>query len=72
MLKMGFFTRLGKTTQSFEGVPQRVWEFHIGEYQVCEKWLKDRRERVLPLRILSTTGRLCPRWGDDTDYARGG
>ncbi len=31
----------------FEGVPEAVWSFHIGGYQVCEKWLKDRRGRVL-------------------------
>ncbi len=31
----------------FEGVPENVWNFHIGGYQVCEKWLKDRRGRVL-------------------------
>jgi predicted helicase len=31
----------------FEGVPEKVWNFHIGGYQVCEKWLKDRRERTL-------------------------
>jgi predicted helicase len=34
-------------TQSFKGVPEDVWEFHIGGYQVCEKWLKDRRGREL-------------------------
>jgi predicted helicase len=34
-------------SQYFEGVPQEVWEFHIGGYQVCEKWLKDRRGRQL-------------------------
>lgn len=34
-------------TQYFEGVPQHVWEFRIGGYQVCDKWLKDRRGRVL-------------------------
>ena len=33
--------------QYFEGVPKEVWEFHIGGYQVCEKWLKDRRGRQL-------------------------
>ncbi|MBN1996689.1 N-6 DNA methylase [candidate division KSB1 bacterium] len=33
--------------QYFEGVKPEVWEFHIGGYQVCEKWLKDRRERKL-------------------------
>jgi predicted helicase len=31
----------------FEGITQDVWEFHIGGYQVCEKWLKDRKGRVL-------------------------
>lgn len=34
-------------TQYFEGVPKEVWEFHVGGYQVCEKWLKDRRGRQL-------------------------
>ncbi len=33
--------------QYFEGVPREVWEFHVGGYQVCEKWLKDRRGRQL-------------------------
>ena len=33
--------------QHFEGVPPEVWNFHIGGYQVCEKWLKDRRGRKL-------------------------
>jgi len=34
-------------TQYFGGVPKEVWEFHIGGYQVCEKWLKDRKGRKL-------------------------
>jgi predicted helicase len=34
-------------TQRFEGVPEDVWNFHIGGYQVCEKWLKDRKGRTL-------------------------
>ena len=34
-------------TQYFEGVEPEVWEFHVGGYQVCEKWLKDRQERKL-------------------------
>jgi len=34
-------------TQYFEGVPKDVWDFHVGGYQVCEKWLKDRRGRQL-------------------------
>ncbi|HVG19861.1 MAG TPA: type ISP restriction/modification enzyme [Blastocatellia bacterium] len=31
----------------FAGVPEEVWNFHIGGYQVCWKWLKDRRGRAL-------------------------
>ena len=34
-------------TQYFEGIPPEVWEFHVGGYQVCEKWLKDRKGRSL-------------------------
>ena len=33
--------------QYFGGVPQEIWEFHIGGYQVLHKSLKDRRGRVL-------------------------
>lgn len=29
-------------TRGFHGVPVSTWNFHIGGYQVCEKWLKDR------------------------------
>ncbi|HEY3320749.1 MAG TPA: type ISP restriction/modification enzyme [Planctomycetota bacterium] len=31
----------------FRGVPEEVWNFHVGGYQVCEKWLKDRKGRKL-------------------------
>jgi len=31
----------------FKGVPEDIWNFRIGGYQVCEKWLKDRKGRVL-------------------------
>jgi predicted helicase len=34
-------------SQYFEGVPSEVWNFHIGGYQVCHKWLKDRKGRTL-------------------------
>ena len=34
-------------TSGFTGVPENVWDFHIGGYQVCEKWLKDRKGRTL-------------------------
>ena len=38
-------TKLG--TIGFQGVPEEVWDFHIGGYQVCHKWLKDRKDRTL-------------------------
>jgi predicted helicase len=28
--------------QYFDNVPPEVWGYHIGGYQVCQKWLKDR------------------------------
>jgi hypothetical protein len=31
----------------FRGVPEAVWAFRLGGYQVCEKWLKDRKGRTL-------------------------
>jgi predicted helicase len=34
-------------TQYFDNVSPEVWNFHIGGYQVCNKWLKDRKGRVL-------------------------
>ncbi len=34
-------------TTGFKGVGEGVWNFHIGGYQVCEKWLKDRKGRQL-------------------------
>ncbi|MEP7341987.1 MAG: type ISP restriction/modification enzyme [Acidobacteriota bacterium] len=34
-------------TQFFQGVPLEVWAFHVGGYQVCQKWLKDRKGRQL-------------------------
>ena len=34
-------------SQYFEGVPEAVWDFQIGGYQVLHKWLKDRRGRLL-------------------------
>ncbi len=36
-------------TQCFKPVPQAVWDFYIGGYQVLEKYLKSRKGRVLSL-----------------------
>jgi len=41
-------------TRGFKGVPEEVWNFHIGGYQVCEKWLKDRGpKKGNPGRVLT-------------------
>jgi len=44
--------------QYFEGVEPAVWRFQIGGYQVCEKWLKDRRGRTLDYDDLTHYGKL--------------
>jgi hypothetical protein len=36
-------------SQYFDGVKPEVWEYQIGGYQVCDKWLKDRKGRTLSL-----------------------
>lgn len=33
-------------------VPLKVWAFTIGGYQVCHKWLKDRKGRTLSFEDL--------------------
>jgi hypothetical protein len=33
--------------QYFDGVPASVWNYQIGGYQVANKWLKDRKGRLL-------------------------
>ncbi len=38
-------TRRG--TFGFHGVPEEVWDFYIGSYQVCQKWLNYRKGRIL-------------------------
>ena len=34
-------------TIGFKCVPEEIWDFHIGGYQVSHKWLKDRKGRTL-------------------------
>jgi predicted helicase len=33
--------------QYFANIPNHIWNFYIGGYQVCQKWLKDRKGREL-------------------------
>ena len=54
------------STQYFTNVPAEVWEYEIGAYQVCEKWLKDRKGKTLsheevrqyPMIVVSITETL--------------
>ena len=45
-------------TQHFGPVPSEVYEYQIGGYQVCDKWLKDRKERRLNLDDIRTYCRM--------------
>ena len=38
-------TKPGKI--GFQGVREEIWDFHIGGYRVCYKWLKDRKGQTL-------------------------
>ena len=44
--------------QYFEGISGEVWSYQIGGYQVCDKWLKDRKERILSLDEIQTYCRI--------------
>lgn len=33
--------------QYFDGVSPEIWEAQVGGFQVCEKWLQDRKGRKL-------------------------
>jgi predicted helicase len=34
-------------TQHFDGIPEDVWSFYIGGFQILDKWLKSRKGREL-------------------------
>lgn len=44
--------------QQFTPVPHEAWEYMIGGYQVLNKWLKDRKGRVLSLDEVKTYCRI--------------
>jgi len=54
-------------SQFFEGVPRRVWQFHVGGYQVCRKWLKDRKGRRLSYDDLTHYQRVVSALRDTID-----
>ena len=46
-------------TQGFANLPQAVWDFHIGGYQVIDKYLKSRKGRVLSLDEQTHVGNIA-------------
>jgi len=34
-------------SQYFEGISEEAWDYQVGGYQVCHKWLKDRKGKTL-------------------------
>jgi SAM-dependent methyltransferase len=45
--------------QGFRPVPQAVWDFRIGGYQVLDKYLKSRKGRTLSLDEIRHVARIC-------------
>ena len=46
-------------TQFFKPIPPAVWEFHIGGYQVLDKYLKSRKGRALSLDEIHHLGAIA-------------
>jgi predicted helicase len=42
----------------FEGIEPAIWNFRVGGYQVCKKWLLDRKGRTLKLEDLEYYQRM--------------
>ena len=45
-------------TCGFHNVPEEVWNFHIGSYRICDKWLKDRKGRSLSSDDIAHYGKI--------------
>jgi len=46
-------------TQFFKPVPLAVWEFHVGGYQVLDKYLRSRKGRKLSLDEINQIGAIA-------------
>jgi hypothetical protein len=46
-------------SQGFANLPQAIWDFHIGGYQVIDKYLKSRKGRVLNLDEQTHVGNIA-------------
>ena len=57
-------------TQYFAPVPEAVWSYQVGGYQVCDKWLKDRQERRLEVDDIRTYWRIVTALGLTLDIQK--
>jgi predicted helicase len=57
--------------QYFEDITTEIWQFRIGGYRVCQKWLKDRKGRVLSFADIEHYKRLVANLGETLLLMRG-
>lgn len=55
----------------FADIPPEVWEYHIGGYQVLEKWLKDRKGKELSSEEVAHYARVVTAIGETISIQRG-
>jgi predicted helicase len=46
-------------TQRFAPVPASIWQYHLGGYQVIERYLKSRKERILSLEEIENVTKMA-------------
>ncbi|HEY1348260.1 MAG TPA: type ISP restriction/modification enzyme [Ktedonobacteraceae bacterium] len=56
--------------QYFEGMLPEVWEFYVGGYQVCQRWLKDREGRLFTHKDFQDYQRIVSALTETIDLAK--
>jgi predicted helicase len=57
-------------TQYFAGVLPELWNCHVGGFQVCERWLKDRKGRMLNYHDLTHYQRIVSTLAETNQLTR--
>ncbi len=55
---------INKKGDRFTGVSEAVWNFYVGGYPVCAKWLKDRKGRTLSSEDIAHYQRIVVALGE--------
>jgi predicted helicase len=53
----------------FVGVDEKIWNYHIGGYQVCQKWLKDRKGTFLSMDDIKHYQKIIISLGETIEIA---